>query len=85
MSAIRPHTSELGSFCWGSLPVMAPRMCSNSGTFLCSLMTFGLGVLGFSSLLIHLSSSNSLSGTASKIVGMSVLLILSQTRLNASR
>ena len=87
MSAIRPHTSELGSFCWGSLPVMAPRMCSNSRTFLDdgSLMTFGWGMLGFSSLLIHLSSTSSLSGTASKIVGMSALLILSQTRLNALR
>ena len=47
-------------------------------------MTFGWGVLGFSSLLIHLSSTSSLSGTTSKIVGISALLILSQTRLNAS-
>ena len=46
---------------------------------------FWLWVLGFSSLLIHLSSTSSLSGTASKIVGMSVLLILFQTRLNALR
>ena len=84
MSAIRPHTSELGSFCWGSLPVMAPRMCSNSGTFLCSLSTFGWGVLGFSSFLIRLSSTSSLSGTTFKIVGMSALVTLSQTRLNAS-
>ena len=82
---MRLHTSELGRFCWGSLPVMALRMCSNSGTFLCSLMTFGWGVLGFSSLLIHLSSTSSLSGTAFKIVGISVLLILSQTRLNVSQ
>ena len=40
-SAIRLHTSELGRFCWGSLPVIAPRMCSNSGTFLYSSTTFG--------------------------------------------
>ena len=82
---MRPHTSELGSFCWGSLPVMALRMCSNSGTFLCFLSTFGWGVLGFSSFLIRLSSTSSLSGTAFKNVGMSVLVILFQTRLNASR
>ena len=48
-------------------------------------MTFGWGVLGFSSHLIRLSSTSSLSGTASKIVGISALLILSQTRLNALR
>ena len=83
-SAIRLHTSELGSFCWGSLPVIAPRMCFNSRTFLCSFMTFGWEVLGLSSLLIHLSSTSCLSGTTSKIVWISAPLILSHTRLNAS-
>ena len=41
-------------------------------------------MLGFSSFLIHPSSTSSRSGTAFKIVGMSALLTLSQTRLHAS-
>ena len=41
-------------------------------------------MLGLSSLVIRLSSTSCLSGTASKIVWISAPLILSHTRLNAS-